>query len=210
MWTARTGNLFGLLAATLLAAPAASQQAGVDLNMLALDWARGRYSTPLACLFDGEPVRGMRRILVGPGSRNVRPPVGRLVFVALEVEDAERCFTDFGDAAPNLKGSLQIRHPAISRSDTAQHDFEVALRKHHGFEFDVVSGHLLVQQVGPDAGPAEPVDFRGGVVSLREIRPGSDAARLLAEFQSPRKLHLRLSTRDGQSWDFDMLLSAPR
>jgi hypothetical protein len=194
----------------LLTSPSSAQQGGVDINMLALDWARGRYSAPLACLFDGEPVRGMRRVLVGPGSRNVRPPVGRLVFVDLEVEKAERCFTDFGEAAPNLKGSLQIRLPSISRTDTAQHDFKAALRRDGGFDFDIVKGSLLVSQVGQTGQEPKPVDFRGGVASLRELAPGSDAARLLAEFASPRKLHLRISTRSGESFELDMLLSAPR
>lgn len=194
----------------LLAAPALAQQSGVDLNVLALDWARGRYSAPLVCIFEGQPIRGMRRVLVGPGSRNVRPPVGKLVFVALEVAEAERCFTDFGEAAPNLQGNLQIRLPAISRTDTAKHDFGAALRKGGGFDFDIVAGSLLVSAVGQHGEAPKPVDFRGGVASLRALAPGSDAVRLLAEFPSPRKLHLRVSTRAGESYEFDMLLSAPR
>jgi len=64
--------------------------------------------------------------------------------------------------------------------------------------------------VGQTGQEARPVDFRGGVASLHELAPGSDAARLLAEFASPRKLHLRISTKSGESFELDMLLSAPR
>ena len=57
---------------------------------------------------------------------------------------------------------------------------------------------------------ARSIDFAGGEARLRNIPPGSDAARLLAEFPSPRKLSLRIATAQGEAYDFDMFLSAPR
>lgn len=200
-----------LLGPLLLGAAAAhAQSGGPDLNQLALDWARGRYSAPLLCTFEGEPMRGMRRVLVTPGSVNVRPPVARLVFVELEVADARRCFTDFGTDVPNLRGTLQIRLPGPSRSDTAVRDFRNALKRNQGFEFRIVSGSLQIQAIGQPAAPARSLDFSGGEAELREVAPGSDASRLLAEFASPRKVHLRLATREGETLELDMFLSAPR
>ena len=209
MKTVRAGLALAAAGVTLTVAAAAQQ--GIDRNVLALTWARGQYRAPLTCIFDGEPVRGMRRVTIGPGSRNVRPPVARLVFVELLTSEAERCFTEFGEGSPNLKGSLKIRLLGISRTDTARHDFESALRRDRGFDFYIASGRLELRQIGPEGGEPRSIDYRGGVASLHEVARGSDSERLLAGFRSPRKVHLRLQNRDGDEViELDMLLTAPR
>jgi hypothetical protein len=199
-----------LATAGLPAAVLAQGPQGPDLNLLALDWARGRYSAPLMCTFDDEPMRGMRRVLVVPGSPNALPPVGRLVFVELEVDDAGRCFTDFGAPAPNLRGTLQIRLLGAPHPDTARRDFKSAMRREGGFDFYIASGSLQVHTVGERPESAQSIDFAGGEARMRVIKPGTDAFRLLAEFSSPRKVGLRIATRKGVSFSLDMFLSAPR
>jgi hypothetical protein len=177
----------------------AAAQGGIqpDLNELALDWARGRYASPLLCEIGGRSLRGLRRLLIAPGPRDARPPVARIVFVDLEPGEATRCFTDLGESAPNVTGSLQIRLPGHSRRDTATRDFATALRRKGGFEFDVSDGQLRITEIGKEADGEHRVDFQGGHARLYPVAKGSDDARLLSEFKSPRKLSLELDAPDG-------------
>jgi len=177
------------------------------VSEMALDWARGRYATPLICEFDGKLVRGIRRVLIAPGASHQRARQNRIVFIDLEVDDASRCFAELQDSVPNVIGSVQIELPAVRRSDTARRDFREALRRKGGFEFRVAGGGLKLQAVTQPPSPGRTVDFRGGRASLRTIEPGSDAARLLAPFDSPRKLILELSARDGTKLSFPLYMT---
>jgi len=181
----------------LVPTPAPAAQ-GPGLNELVLDWARGRYASPLICEIEGEPVRGLRRVLVTPGPRQVRPPVGSIVFVRMTVDEATRCFTDLGESAPNITGRVQIRLPGTSHHpDTARRDFASRLRRERGFDFDVPAGRLRLQEVGADPGEAREVDFEGGSARLSLVAPGSDAERLLGGLPDVRRLLLELESPDG-------------
>ena len=180
------------------------------MGELALDWAQGRFATPLICRFDGKPVRGLRRILILPGPAQVRPRVAKVVFVDLEVDDASRCFSELGGDTPNIIGSLQIRLPGNRRGDTVQRDFRAQLRRKRGFDFDIVAGGLKIRPVVQPMRAAAVRDFRGGRVSLHELEPGSDRGRLLAQFASPRKLLLELSARDGTKFSFPLYMTDAR
>ena len=61
-----------LAACLLVACAAVAQPRPIDFNALALDWARGRYLSPVICETDGELVRGGRRLLITPGPRHAR------------------------------------------------------------------------------------------------------------------------------------------
>lgn len=200
------------LAITLLgAAPAAAQrptgQGEITVAELALDWARGRFATPVVCQLNGEAVRGLRRIVITPGPSSIRPPANRIVFIDMEVSEASRCITELEGPTPNLTGSLLIRLLTTRRTDTASRDFKEALRRKHGFDFAVISGRLDVQPVTDPPTPAQTVDFRGGQASLHEMPEGSDAGRLLARFPSPRKLLLEISARDGTKLSFPLYMT---
>ncbi len=205
------GRLPALFVATFVAFVAAgavhAQGAAPTLADLSLDWARGRFATPVICEFAGEPVRGIRRILIAPGPPHVQPPVGKLVFVDLDADDASRCFTDLGGESPNITGSVQIRLRGKWRSETAERDFREQLRRKQGFEYEIPAGGLRVETVTEPASPSRVVDFRGGTVSLRVLDPGSDSERLLADFDSPRKLLLELSARDGTKFSFPLYMT---
>jgi hypothetical protein len=179
----------------LVAAAANAQTSVVDVNLLALDWARGRYLAPVICETAGELTRGGRRVMIMPGERRSLAPVARILFSDLEVPGATRCFDDLGAAQPNVIGQIQIRQPDRSRPDTAQRDFKAALRRDKGFDFEIVAGILRFQTVG-EAGIRN-VDFRGGRARLHEIVPGSDQARLLGDLRGLRKLLLEIEARDG-------------
>lgn len=177
------------------------------LNVLALDWARGRFASPVICQIEDRPLRGIRRVLITPGPARVQPPVGRIVFVDLEVEEATRCFTELSGDVPNIVGSLQIRLPGPWRHDSVRRDFEEQLRRKRGFEFDVESGGLRIQPVTRPASPVRGVDFRGGTAVLRQVEPNTDSERLLADFPSPRKLLLEISARDGTKLSFPLYMT---
>ena len=190
---ARSAFGWGLLA-LLLAAPPAAAQSGPqpDLTDLALAWARGEYRAPL------EPRRGLRRILITPESSARGRRADRIRFFDLQAEGASRCVNALGEPEPNLEGLLRITLQTPSRPDVATRDFKDALRRDRGFEFAILSGALRITPVGGQEAAGRTVDFSGGTARLVGIRAGTDAARILADFRSPRKLELTLRARSGE------------
>ncbi len=196
---ARSAFGWGLLA-LLLAAPPAAAQSGPqpDLTDLALAWARGEYRAPLVCTLGGEPRRGLRRILITPESSARGRRADRIRFFDLQAEGASRCVNALGEPEPNLEGLLRITLQTPSRPDVATRDFKDALRRDRGFEFAILSGALRITPVGGQEAAGRTVDFSGGTARLVGIRAGTDAARILADFRSPRKLELTLRARSGE------------
>ena len=202
-----------LLLLALAAGPASAaraQAAAPDFNAMALDWSRGRWVSPLLCEIGDEPVRGIRRLLIAPGPRQVSPPVNRLTFRPLEADAASRCFTALGAAAPDVVGSLQFRHDRRVSADTLEREFKAALRRDHGFEFKILSGRLRIAEVGKPEEAARTSDFSGGRARFRSVEPSSDAARLLADIESPRKLSLELEAPDGTRIELPLALAGLR
>lgn len=198
--------LFTSFAFGLAAAPTALAQ-GTDLRGLVIDWARGRYNSPLICEIDGEPVRGLRRVLVTPAPRQSTIPTGRVIFVEMDTERAERCFTDLGEDVPNLKGTLEIRLPGPPRADSATRELKNRLKRDNGMTFDIVTGTLVESPVGKPTGNSRRIDFSGGTARFDRLREGSDEARLLADFDSPRKLVLTIRSEAGTSISLPLFLT---
>lgn len=195
----------------LAADPSGAQAPGaMSLNDFVLAWMQGNYATPLYCKIDGESQRGLRRILIGAGSKKSLPRDGVVRFVDLEAESATRCFTEIGGSSPNITGELVVRHPTIKIRDTAMRDFKSELRRMRGFELDIISGELLVSEIGTDSTPAESLEFRGGKMRVHVLRPGSDGMRLLQSLPSPRKVKLEFETRTGRIFSFPASLAKPR
>jgi hypothetical protein len=192
----------------LVACAAAAQPQVIDLNLLALDWARGRYLSPVICETSGELTRGGRRLMITPGPRHARPPVARILFSDLEVPGATRCFDELGSEQPNVVGQLEFRHLGRSRPDSAERDLKAALRRDKGFDFHVARGTLRIQTVGEPE--ARAVDFRGGEVRLHAIAPGSDDARRLGDLVGLRKLLLELEAPDGTRLRLPLLMTELR
>jgi hypothetical protein len=198
-----------------VAARATAQRPGaveeITVADMALDWARGRFASPVICQIDsqsdGRPVRGLRRLLITPGPRQVRPRVNRIVFVDMEVSDASRCVSELAGEVPNVTGSIQIRLPTSRHRDTAKRDFRELMRRKGGIDFDIVSGGLKIQPITQPESAARTVDFRGGRASLHDVGKGSDLSRLLAPFDSPRKLSLEVSARDGTKLSFPLYMT---
>jgi len=195
----------GLVAASL-ASSIAGAEAG-DLRKLAIDWARGRYNSPLVCEIDGDLVRGLRRLLVTPAPRESVIPMGRVIFVEMETERASRCFTDLGDKVVNLKGTLKIRLPGPPRPDSARRELKGLLKRERAVTFDVVSGFLLETPIGKTAVEPRSIDFAGGTARFERVREGSDTERLLAEYNSPRKLRLEVRAADGTTIALPLFLA---
>jgi hypothetical protein len=177
----------------------------MSVNDLAVDWARGRFASPVICIFDDGPVRGMRRVAISAGPVHARPHFARAQFKDIEAEDASRCVSDIGRAVSNVRGAVEIHLAGTRPRDTALRDFKSELRRNHGFEFVVASGRLRIDPIG--GGEVQVVDFKGGTARLFEVRPGSDAARLLADFSSPRKLSLSLEAKDGTRLEIPLFMT---
>lgn len=188
------------LAAALLAlASAAAPPAGAapDETDLVLHWLRGGWRSPLLCTFAGEPVQGVRRVVIAPGPPQSERRVDRITFTALEARDAERCRNPLGGDAPNLIGSVLVGYtPKRPHSDTPQREFEQLLKAGR-FSLEVVAGRLRMgpTATAPDALPE--VDFAGGRAEVGEIPEGSDVARTLVDFGPRRRLWLALEAPDG-------------
>ncbi len=187
-----------ILGVILGALPASSQTApSVSLNDLALDWATGEYVSPIVCKMEAGPVRGLRRVRIERGPKSTVPHISRIIFKDIEADEALRCFTELGADAPNLLGSLDIRHSVTKRRDTVFRDFKSELRRNHGFEFDVIRGALAISKILEGEDETHRVDFKRGKARIHLARSASDFARLLADFSSPRKVVLELESRDG-------------
>lgn len=203
----RSFMLVGWIAALGLAThPVLAQNA--DLNILSLQWARGRYLSPVICEIDSKLVRGGRRVTIMPGPRHARPRVNTLLFSDLDVPTAKRCFDDLGAPQPNVKGRLNFRLPGHSRPDSARHDFEAALRRTKGFEFHVSEGILRIQVLGEDK--SRDVDFMGGTARLTLVADSTDDARVLSDLKGLRKLVLDLRAEDGTSLRLPLVMTQRR
>jgi hypothetical protein len=203
-WPAR-GAARGLgrafAAAALLAAAAATAQPLRDLNDLARAWTYGEWATPLVCELDGEPRRGLRRILVGPASRDLVPRANKLVFEPLQLPPGTRCTIDTGEVQPDVVGALYFHLEAHSRPDISDHDFQEALERDGGFGFKVKRGTLQIDGRG--------IDFAGGSARFERARPGSDAWRRLQDLPSAQKVVLTLEAKDGTRLAFDLVRTPP-
>ena len=178
---------------------------GPGLNELALEWIRGEYRAPLICEIDGVPYRALRRVLVSPGPREARTPMNRLALFDLEAPEGTRCHDETGVEQPNAIGSLALVLDARSRPDTALRDFDLALRKEGGFEFQIRAGRLRLGSPGEAASALRGVDFSGGTADIRKVERGSDAFRRLADFGQRRKLSLVLEAPDGTRLSLDLV-----
>ena len=191
-----------LPAATLGQAPSGP---GPGLNELALEWIRGEYRAPLICEIEGVPYRSLRRILVSPGPRDARNPMNRLALFDLEAPEGTRCHDETGGEQPNAIGSLALLLDVRARPDTAQRDFELALRREGGFEFQIRAGRLRLGAPGQAVSTLREVDFSGGTADVRTVKRGSDAFRRLADFGQRRKLSLVLEAPDGTRLSLDLV-----
>jgi len=196
-----------LLAAWLAASGTAQAQAPLgSLNAMALAWAQGDFRSPLICELDKTPRRALRRIRISAGPRASHRPMDRLVFYDLEAPTETRCHNETGRVEPNIVGTLSIVHESRNdRPDLAEHDFAQELRRTGGFSFRVASGLLRIGEPGAPREELETVDFKGGSLTLRTVKRGSDAYRRLADLPALRKLGMELVAPDATRVELDLV-----
>jgi hypothetical protein len=203
---ARFATLAAIAGAALTLLPGSASAQHPDLNLRALDWVRGRWASPVVCEQEGAAHSRLRRLVIAPGPKHVRPTSNKVTFHGVDTGDASRCTDTLGVPAPDVRGSLLVTLPGMSRPDLASAEFQRALRQVGGFDFDVVSGRLRVADWAEGAEPRV-VDFAGGVARVRMVQRGSDAARILAPFDAPQKLTFDLANADGsEKLSFHMIL----
>ncbi|MCG8589726.1 MAG: hypothetical protein MJE66_10585 [Proteobacteria bacterium] len=196
------------LATACVGAATARAQASPSLADLALDWSRGSFATPLYCEIDAATQRGLRRLEIVPGPRHARPPTNSLRFTPLDLPSGTaRCFDDLGREELEVAGRLEFRLDGPERRDSALRDFKARLRRDRGFEFRIARGQLQLGAVGESR---RRVDFAGGELTLREISPASDEARLLRDLPPGRRLLMTIQAPSGESLRFPMARSRDR
>jgi hypothetical protein len=131
--------------------------------------------------------------------------MNRLTLFDLEAPEGTRCHDETGGEQPNAIGSLALVLDVRARPDTAQRDFQLALRREGGFEFQIRAGKLRVGVPGEATSTLRQIDFSGGTAQIRKIERGTDAFRRLAEFGQRRKLSLQLEAPDGTRLSFDLV-----
>lgn len=188
----------------LLASATASGQRPLDptLGHLALSWLLGDWLEPIVCEIHGAPTRALRRVLVSPvATPTGESPSARLQFPDPDAPGASRCFSDLGGDEPRIEGTLVLVFDGRARPDMAQRDFQTALRRSGGFDFRIRSGRLRLagwKDAPASAGALREINFEGGTARGREIRPGSDAARLVDELRGVRGVELTLEAPGGE------------
>ncbi len=198
--------VFGLVVATWLAGPAAAQSP--SMNDLVIDWAVGRYATPVMCEIDGELVRGIRRLILKPRQSLGRPTQLAVHFIDMRPGPATRCIDSTAVPQPNVLGKVLMQLPGTPHPETAMRDFKRGLSRDKGFTFNLAEGILKIQEVAVPTPDARLVDFRGGKASLRLVLPATDADRELSVFDSPRKLILSLESPGGERLEFPIFLAS--
>jgi hypothetical protein len=192
-----------LLPLATLAQPPLGTDPG--LQELALEWIRGEYRAPLICEIEGVPYQALRRVLVIPGPRHARLPMNRLTLFDLEAPAGTHCHDETGVEQPNAVGSLALTLEARARPDTARRDFESAIRRKGGFEFQIPTGRLRLGEPGKPTSALKEVDFSGGTAQILKVERGTDAFRRLAEYGDRRKLSLVIEAKDGTRLSLDLV-----
>jgi len=128
----------------------------------------------------------------------------------MQVDDADRCFDVVGNEVPNITGRLQLRFNGTSHPETVMKDFSRALRRDRGFAFEVVKGRLRLQHVTPGEKREQVVSMQDTEAWIRRPAPGSDGARSLSEFASPRKLEIEISLPEGPTYRLPLFLTESR
>lgn len=196
----------GVVAAVgLWATAGAAQQLPGGLGTLALLWAQGDYRGPMICEIAGEPRRALRRITIKTGPRTSTRALDKILFFDLEAPPKTDCYGEAGGEQLNIIGSLNIVFESSERPDTAKHDFEVALRREHGFTYKIMTGALRVGPAGTPIGELKTISFKGGSAEMRIVRRGSDAYRRMAEFGARSLRELVLTTAEGRSFRFELV-----
>ncbi len=194
-----------LFVAFLLPAPTFARGAP-DVVDYVLTWLRGGWRSPLLCTFEGQPVQGIRRVVISPGPPQSERRVARVTFSPLEARDAERCRSILGGEAPNLIGTVLVTYvQKRQRSDTPRRDFDL-LRREGRFDLEIVSGRLRMGSAQEAPADLPEVEFTGGRAEVGEILPNSDTARLLLDFGSLRRLWLALEAPDGTRIELPLVL----
>lgn len=199
-------TIFGLICATGLAAPTAAQ--APSMNDLVIDWATGRYASPVMCEIDGKLVRGVRRLILKPRHSLGRPSQLAVHFIDMRPESATRCINSTAAPQPNVLGKVLMQLPGTPHPETAMRDFKRGLSRDKGFSLDLAEGILKIQDVAVPAPEARLVDFRGGKGSLRLVLPATDADRELSAFNSPKKLILSLEAPGGERIELPLFLAS--
>ena len=211
MFTTRP-SILALAAAGLLAlggwVPAAHSQARPSTNFqsrptldaLVAQWSEGVFRSPLLCEFEGELIRGVRRVLIRSHMLPGRAATTSLEFVDIRPGPATRCMDATGTPVPNLIGKLELQRPRHRHPETAKRDFKRALKQDKGFEYRVAGGTLEVQVVEVPAPEPQVLDFEAGTAPLSLVFPATDAALALSDFATTRKLVLTLKSSEGETF----------
>jgi hypothetical protein len=191
-----------LLAAALVAGAgtAAAQSREPTLSELSLLWAAGNWISPIVCPLSDGPRRVARMLRIQAPREPGHRATHWIEIAPLRVDGA-RCTNELGVEEPDVEGRLRIALPGRWRPDNARMDFQQALRRSHGFRFEVLEGSLVVRGSAGE----RVVELEDAAATMTEVTPGSDAARMLGDLGDTPRRTLVLEASDGSRLVFHLL-----
>jgi hypothetical protein len=183
----------------LLSLPAAahpqearSQTPQISTRELAMRFAAGRYVAPVHCTHeDGSIVELQEAVTVRRDPSSMATTTGawrlRATFFGIDVGGVTHCYNLMETQLLDRRGTLYLSFRGQMREDLGLSYFRTELRDGE-IEYHVEEGRLRTQEIG---GGAEPVTVEfddDAQFVLRELKPRSDAARMLERFAAKKGL----------------------
>jgi len=145
-------------------------------------WLEGRYRMPVTCIRNDDSQVEIEEAVVF----RLDPSNGRSAIKATYFGidgDFKRCFNIVEGSIPDRRGTLYLHFPAHNRPDTGLSEFR-RMARDGDLTFRVHGGKLRLREIGKTAETARTLDFDHGEypLNVRAVDGGSDAAKLLADF----------------------------
>jgi len=198
-----------LLASTVLA----QQQKGPKVNAttLAFQYLTGRYRMPVTCVrTDGSSLELEEAIVIRRYAQHSGEANLKATFFGIDAADLSHCFNVLQQRIPDRRGTLYLTFRSfLRRTDLGMSDIRRRMRNGE-LRFPIQDGKLRERAIGEDEAEPRVIEFkrRGLELLVRQVRPGSDADKLLARYAGearesknvPRRFEFEINGPDDFSF----------
>ena len=198
-----------LLASTVLA----QQQQGskLDATTLAFQFLTGRYRMPVTCVrTDGSSLELEESIVIRRYAQHSGEANLKATFFGIDAADLSYCFNVLQRRIPDRRGTLYLTFRSfLRRTDLGRTDLRRRMRSGE-LRFPIQGGKLWERTIGADGAETRVIEFkrRGLELLVRQVRPGSDADKLLARYAEeahdskkvPRRFEFEINGPDDFSY----------
>jgi hypothetical protein len=183
---------------------------------VALLFLAGRYAMPITCKkTDGTVVELEESISFKPAPDAGGANSLKVTFFGVDIGDVSYCYNLVERRIVDRRGTLFVRYRSHNREDLGLSDFRRSAAR-GPLTYWAHSGELTVRGIGTDSEQppgSRMLPFDGGESKLvvDAIAPGSDGAKLLADYESRagiastadrKRFAMRFSAKDGTSFVF--------